>query len=214
MQNRWNVSEKYTAKLKICGLYRDIDISYVNHDKPDYIGFIFWPKSHRYVTAESAGALKKMLDPAIKAVGVFVDEDPEIILSIAAAGIIDVIQLHGGETEDTVKYIKEQSGLPVIKAVKMQTGTEHDKWADSCADYLLLDSGMGTGKPFDWSSAKTRPKKPFFLAGGINDTNVQEAIRLFHPYAVDLSSSVETDKKKAPEKIAKVVRAVRDYSED
>ncbi len=201
------------TKIKICGLYRAVDVNYVNQSKPDYIGFIFWPKSHRYVTMDVARTLKDALDSSIKAVGVFVDEDSETILAIVKAGIIDIVQLHGSETEETVRYIKDNSGVPVIKAVKMKNGDEHAAWADSSADFLLLDSGMGTGKPFDWSSAKTRPKKPFFLAGGINDTNVQEAIRLFRPYAVDLSSSVETDKKKDPEKIERVVSAVRNYNE-
>lgn len=197
------------AKIKICGLYRECDIDYVNQYKPDYIGFIFWPKSHRYVTSDLATTLKARLDKNIQAVGVFVDEDKDVIVKIAKNGIIDVVQLHGNETEADVRYIKEQTGKQVIKAVKIVTGEELKAWEDSEVDYLLLDSGMGTGKTFDWSKADRRPEKPFFLAGGIGAENVRQAVEVFKPYAVDLSSSVETERKKDPEKIKAVIQALR-----
>lgn len=195
------------SKIKICGLFRDEDIGYVNKYKPDYIGFIFWKKSHRYVDKEKAAALKGILDRDIKAVGVFVDEDPEVILELAGDGIIDLIQLHGSEDTSYIEYIKQQSGLPVIKAVRIVTGNEIEVFDKSDADYLLLDAGKGEGKTFDWSVAQ-RPQKPFFIAGGINHENLAAAISFFRPYCVDLSSSVETRKVKDEEKIRRVMQLV------
>lgn len=197
------------TKIKICGLYRDEDIDYVNQYEPDYIGFIFWPRSHRYVDMQRAAWLKSNLSADIKAVGVFVDEDKDLIVKIAKNDIIDILQLHGNETNEDIKYLKAQTGKPVIKAVKIVTGDEILKWDESDADYLLLDSGMGTGKTFDWSKAERRPSKPFFLAGGIGAHNIKEAANIFKPYAIDLSSSVETDKKKDKSKIKAVIEALR-----
>jgi len=202
---------KTITKVKICGLFRECDIDYVNRYKPDFAGFIFWPKSHRYVTDEKAAALRQKLDKDIKAVGVFVDESRERIADIANKGIIDIIQLHGNETDEDIRYLKAATGKQVIKAVKIKDGSEIAAWDDSSADYLLLDSGMGTGKPFDWNTVGKRPKKEFFLAGGLGAENIQEAIKLFSPFAVDLSSSVETDKVKDAEKIKTVIERVRGF---
>lgn len=215
------MSTKTTAKIKICGLYREEDIHYVNLYRPDFIGFIFWPKSHRYVDKEKALQLSRLLkrddkgDAYIKRVGVFVDEDINTIADIACSDIIDIIQLHGNEDESVVEILKQKTQLPVIKAVKIKSGFEEEaaleikRWDASAADYLLLDSGMGTGKPFDWGKADVRPVKPFFLAGGINADNICEAADIFKPYAIDLSSSVETDKKKDEAKIRAVINALR-----
>lgn len=198
-------TESRASKIKICGLFRREDIDYVNKYKPDYIGFIFWKKSHRYVDREKAAELKSVLDKDIKAVGVFVDEKAEVILDLAGEGIIDAIQLHGSEDEAFIKHIKEQSGLPVIKAVKIVTGNEVSLYDKSDADYLLLDAGKGEGKTFDWKAAQ-RPDKPFFIAGGINQDNLMEAIDFFKPYCVDLSSSVETERVKDEEKIRLIMQ--------
>lgn len=204
------------TKIKICGLSRDVDAEYVNESRPDYVGFIFWPKSHRCISKETAVRLRGLIDQAIKTVGVFVDEDNEIIVDIAKSGAIDFIQLHGSESEESICYLKEKTGLPIIKAVKIKTGDEIICYNDSAVDYLLLDSGYGTGKPFEWSKlldsklpVGERINKPFFLAGGLGAHNLKDAIEQFQPYAVDLSSSVETDKIKDRQKIMEVVDIVR-----
>lgn len=196
------------TKIKICGLIRPCDIDFVNEAKPDYIGFVFWKKSRRSVTREQAAVLKARLDPDILAVGVFVDEKEDVIAELVSAGIIDLIQLHGTEDAAYVKRLRRLTNKPVIKAFcgdqmkeALQKGFP--------ADYYLLDSGKGTGRIFDWNLVP-EIRKPWFLAGGISAENVIEAIDKLHPYAVDFSSSVETDGKKDRDKILKIVRRIRD----
>lgn len=201
------------VKIKICGLFRECDADYVNQIPPDYTGFIFWPKSHRCVDATTALKIKDKLFPSIKTVGVFVDEKMDVISDIAKSGAIDIIQLHGGESEEDVMFLKESTHLPVIKAIKIKTGDELLAWQHSKADYLLFDSGYGTGKPFDWNKLSNGGKlfedRKFFLAGGIGEDNIKQAVDTFAPYALDLSSSVETDKVKDPQKIRRVMEIVR-----
>ena len=192
------------TKIKICGLTRECDIDCVNELKPDFIGFVF-AKSRRQVTDVQAAALKRRLSPDIKAVGVFVMEDNERIISLVKSGVIDIIQLHGGESEETVRLLKKECGVPVIRAVSV--GNENI--AQSEADYLLLDNGAGgTGKTFDWSLVNNIDR-PFFLAGGINIDNVEQGIERFAPFAVDISGGVETDGLKDPLKIAEIIRRIR-----
>jgi len=196
-------------KIKICGLSRECDIDYINMYSPEYMGFIFYPKSHRYVDSYKAEYLRQHLDIGITPVGVFVDESVFEIIKLVRSGIIDMVQLHGNESEDDIKTIHDATGARIIKAIKVKEGDEISKWNDSEADFLLLDSGMGSGKTFDWNAKIELPSKPFFLAGGINSDNVKQAIDIFSPYCIDLSSSVETDKLKDPVKIKEIIKAIR-----
>ena len=196
------------TKIKFCGLTRTGDIEAANELKPDYIGFVFWPKSKRAVTAEEAKTLKAKLDPSIKAVGVFVDEDMEAVKSLLDGGIIDIAQLHGHEDEDYITGLKEASGKPVIKAFKIRSEDDIRKAEASPADLVLLDAGMGDGVTFDWSLIKNAGR-PYFLAGGLSPDNVREAVKRLHPYAVDVSSGIETDGRKDEEKAAAFIAAVR-----
>lgn len=184
-------------KIKICGLSRMEDIEAVNRYLPDYIGFVFYQKSKRYVTKEQAKILKQELDKRILAVGVFVDEDPAEIEVLVKEGIIDMIQLHGRETEETILRLKATCQIPIIKAFYLEEIRE------TAADFLLLDSGMGSGIPFDWSKIP-QIEKPFFLAGGLNCDNIKEAMNI-PAYALDLSSGVESNGVKDAQKIAKVM---------
>lgn len=198
-----------TVKLKICGLSRFEDIEAVNIWKPDYIGFVF-AKSRRQVTKEQAREYKKALHSSIEAVGVFVNEDPNLVIELLKEEIIDIAQLHGQETEETVRRIKEETGKPVIKAVSMKNDSNVRALSESYADYLLLDNGEGgTGKQFDWSLLKPI-KKPWFLAGGIGLHNIKQALEKY-PWAVDLSSGVETDGRKDAVKIEQIVKEVRGF---
>lgn len=200
------------CKVKICGLFRQEDIEYANEVKPDYIGFVFWPRSKRRVTEEQAACLKKSLDKDILAVGVFVDEQREVILRLLREGIIDIAQLHGSETEEDVRYIKEQSGKPVIRMVRLSEETDYEELNNMAADYLLFDSGMGGGKTFDWrllEPVKKSCRKPFFLAGGIGPENVKEAVKMGNPYAIDLSSGLETDGVKDFEKMKRLMDQIK-----
>ena len=138
-------------KVKMCGLYRPEDIDYANEVQPDYVGFVFYPKSHRVVTKEQAAKYRKKLLPGIRTVGVFVNEDPKNIIELLEEDILDVAQLHGDETEEDIQYLQAVCGKPVIKAVKVRDRYDVEAWLDSSADYLLFDNGMGTGQAFDWS---------------------------------------------------------------
>ena len=197
------------AKIKICGLKRLDDIEIVNKYKPDYIGFVF-ADSKRKVTSDLASKMKKNLDSSIKSVGVFVDEDIDVIIKLYDEGIIDIAQLHGLENEEYIKKLKQKSNykLEIINAIEMSDEKDLKEYDNSLADYLLLDSGKGSGKTFDWRLIRKDLKKEFFLAGGLNSKNISKAIEEFNPYAVDLSSSVETDGYKDELKIKEVMEEV------
>lgn len=198
------------AKIKICGLSTLQDIQAANNYQPDYIGFVFAPKSRRYITPCQAENLKQQLSSEISAVGVFVNEPKEAIASLCTKKIIDIIQLHGTETESDIQWLKQHTGKPIIKAVSIKCDADILRWAGSAADYMLFDNGTGgTGRTFDWNLIhKCRCTKPYFLAGGIHSGNLAAALST-DAYALDLSSGVETDGKKDPAKIEEAIRIVR-----
>lgn len=200
------------TKIKICGLRRREDILAVNEAKPDYCGFIIeFPKSFRSITADKVRELVKDLAPEIQAVGVFVNAPVELVSGLLNEGTLALAQLHGQENEVYIRELKKLTDKPLIKAFSVKTREDIEKALQSPADYILLDQGSGgTGMTFDWSLIP-KIKRPFFLAGGIGAENLEQAIREIRPYAVDLSSSVETDKWKNPEKIRNVVDIVRKY---
>lgn len=195
-------------KIKLCGLSRRSDIQFANRLKPDYIGFVFVQKSKSYVDEEKALELKRILDNDISAVGVFVDEQPEKICRLASHRIVDVIQLHGSEDNSYICNLKEKTGSTVIKAFQINEKTDLDVINSSLADYVLLDSGAGSGSIFDWSILKDI-KRPYFLAGGLTPQNVRRAIEKYHPYAVDASSSLETEGYKDWTKMEAFIREIR-----
>ena len=196
------------VKIKICGLSRPGDIYAVNEEKPEYIGFVF-AQSRRNVTQRQAFDLRKKLAPDIVPVGVFVDDTIENIVSLAQRGIIDVIQLHGSENEEYVCRLKAFTDKPVIKAVAVQNAGDAQKWVETSADYLLLDGeGGGKGRRFNWDLIG-QIDKPFFLAGGLSRENIGAALEKTKPFAVDVSSGVETDGFKDPAKIREFIRMAR-----
>ncbi len=197
------------TKIKLCGLSRPEDIECANSLKPDFIGFVFYEKSKRYVDREKAKELKSRLDSNIKAVGVFVDEDIDFVASLLRDEIIDIAQLHGNEDENYIKDLKALSGKPVIKAVRVESAADIKIANDSPADFVLLDSGMGGGKVFDWNLLK-EVKRDYLLAGGLTLENAAEAVQTLKPFAVDVSSGIETDGYKDPEKMKQFVAAVRE----
>ena len=201
------------SKIKICGIRRKEDIQYVNESNPDYIGFVF-ANSKRKVTKEEAKELRVCLNPSIIPVGVFVNEQSEVVAELLNTGIIDVAQLHGDEEEAYIAKLRQlMKRGELIKAVRVADEEDVRKAASVSAEYLLFDTytaGVygGTGKCFDWSLLKD-VKKPFFLAGGIGADNVEQALNEIRPYAVDVSSSVETNGLKDRVKIMEVVQRVR-----
>lgn len=193
-------------KIKICGLFRNQDIDYVNAYQPDYIGFVF-AKSKRQVTYQLAKQLKQQLDPNILAVGVFVDSNLDIIEKLADDKIIDLVQLHGNEDVAYIRQLKKRIQLPIIKAIKMSNNIDLKK-LNYPVDYYLLDNVVsGSGQTFNWSLIK-EIDKPFFLAGGLNLNNLDQALKI-KVYGLDLSSGVETDGCKDRNKIEQVVRRVK-----
>ena len=196
-----------TMKIKICGLRRPQDIQAVNRSRPDYIGFVFAPKSKRYVTPKRAAMLKAMLSPDIASVGVFVNEERELIADLLNQDIISIVQLHGQETEEDISWIKRKTGAPVIKAVSVRERADITRMEESCADFLLFDHGSGgTGQSFDWSLLKgVSCRKRYFLAGGISLDNIAKALAK-GAYAVDVSGGAETDGWKDEKKIARFVQ--------
>ena len=196
------------TKIKLCGLSRACDIETANRLSPEYIGFVFAAKSIRYVSSEKAAELKKMLHPSIKAVGVFVREHPETVAELLRSGTIDIAQLHGGESEDYIKQLRTLTDKPLIKAYRIDTEQDVEAANMSSADYVLLDSGQGgTGTTFDWNLLE-KIDRPYFLAGGLNADNVRDAIERLNPYAVDVSSGIETDGHKDSRKMEDFVHAV------
>lgn len=199
--------ENQKMKIKICGLFQEADIDYVNEAKPDYIGFVF-AKSKRQVDYYQAKLLKSKLDSTIKAVGVFVDSDIDKITSLVNDRIIDIVQLHGSEASQYINKLKQHIDVPVIKAIKV-TGSKDLNNLNYPVDYYLLDNQTsGSGKAFDWSLIKELDK-PFFLAGGIDLNNLDEAISKAG-YGIDVSSGVETNGVKDHNKIIEMVRRTRD----
>lgn len=188
------------VKIKLCGMSRPEDIEAVNALMPDYIGFVFFAKSHRNVSKETAANLKAMLDKRIKAAGVFVDSTPEFVAGLVNDGIIDIAQLHGHEDNDYIATLRKLADCPIIQAFKIRGPEDIARAEASDADYVLLDNGTGTGECFDWSFT-AGITRPFFLAGGLTPKNVKQAIAQTKPYAVDISSGIETDKKKDPDKM-------------
>lgn len=195
------------TKVKFCGLSRQDDIRAANELLPDYIGFVFAPKSKRYVSENLAKELKSYLTPKIQAVGVFVDESVEKVANIANANIIDIIQLHGDEDEEYIKNLRRLTLKPIISALQLKTAADAEKANKIGGDYILLDAGQGEGKAFDWNLLE-KVKRPYFLAGGLNEDNIADALML-NPFAVDVSSGIETDGKKDAEKMKRFIKLVR-----
>ena len=191
------------TRIKLCGLSRFCDIEAANKLRPEYVGFVFAPKSRRYVNPEKAAELKKKLDSDIKAVGVFVKEKPESIAGLLESGIIDIAQLHGGEQEEYIVRLRKLTDKPVIKAFSVNTWRDIEAANESSSDYVLLDSGKGgTGMVFDWSLL-LKMNRPYFLAGGLTVENIRDAVKIWKPYAVDVSSGIETDGYKDRKKMEK-----------
>lgn len=204
-------------KLKICGIRRLEDISYLNKTPPDYIGFVF-AKSRRQVTPEEAATLTSHLNAQVKTVGVFVNESIPVVLQAAQTAGLSVLQLHGDETEEYIRTLRSQTNCEIWKAVRVNNLQSLANAEKLPVDVLLLDAFSpnaygGTGKTADWSLIqKAKLQKPFFLAGGLTAENLPEAIACTHPAGIDLSGGVETNGVKDREKIKRVVEMIHSFS--
>ncbi len=210
------------TKIKICGIYKQEDLIFFNGLNssllPDYLGFIMnFPKSHRNIGGfglESARNFLNNVNQDIKRVGVFVNASLQEIADYADC--LEVIQLHGQESQDYIKTLKALYPQKEIwQAVKVQSLADVQEAEKSVAHHLLLDNGYGTGKCFDWNILQEADTASnFFLAGGLNPDNVVEAVEKYQPYGVDVSSGVETDKVKDFDKILRFIERIKNIDEN
>ena len=196
------------TRIKFCGIRREEDVGYVNLVRPDYAGFVLAPGFRRRVSAQEAGRLSSLLDEGIVPVGVFVDEPPENVARLLEDGTISIAQLHGMEDEEHLSRLRDLTSGTLMKCFRVSSRGDVEAASCCSADLVMLDSGTGTGKAFDWSLAEGLGRD-FFLAGGLDPSNVGEAIKRMHPTAVDTSSGIETDGFKDYEKMEAFVKAVR-----
>jgi len=203
--------------IKICGLFRDEDIDFVNEARPDYAGFVFAAGS-RQVSPVLAQYLRFRLANEITPVGVFVNAPISQIVELYSNKIISIAQLHGNEDESYINQLKKlsevnirQTKIPAIKVIKTLFPNS-GLWLKNIpgnADYYMIDSGSGSGKTFNWDILKSiKFSKPWFLAGGLNTENIEKAMK-YKPFALDVSSGAETDGIKDRQKILELVTAVK-----
>lgn len=198
-------------KIKICGIKTENAAQAVENYGADFIGCIFYKKSRRYIEPEVAAQILKPLT-RVKKVGVFVDENFSTVNEISELLKLDYVQLHGNENPDYAAQINK----PIIKAYRFgENFNVYDANNFPC-EFILIDSFVkgqvgGTGQTFNWESSAEkilRITKPIFIAGGISQENFRDAARIFKPYALDVSGSLEVDGEKSVEKIKSFMDSV------
>ena len=191
------------TKVKICGLSTKEAVETAVSSGADYIGFVFAP-SKRQVTLDQAAELAKLIPADVRKVGVFVSPSRAQLLEAIEKVGLDLVQVHGQVADELFEALPCAS----IQAVQVD-GDGHVP--NSRADYLLFDAPVaGSGRTFDWGRLDTTGlAQPFFIAGGLKEDNVAKAIQYFTPYAVDVSSGVETDGQKDQEKIRRFIERAK-----
>ncbi|MFN3526225.1 MAG: phosphoribosylanthranilate isomerase [Paracoccus sp. (in: a-proteobacteria)] len=191
------------AQVKICGLREATHVRAASEAGARYLGFVFFPKSPRAVTADEAAALMAEVPVGVASVGLFVDPTDALLASVLDRVPLDIVQLHGHETPDRVAELRALTGLPVMKAVGIAGPDDLAQLTDYglVADMLLVDAKPapgsvlpgGNGLAFDWRLLQGRRwLRPWLLAGGLTPANVAEAVRLTGAPGVDVSSGVES----------------------
>ncbi len=190
-----------STKIKICGLTKPEEATYLNEIHADFAGMVvFFPKSKRNISLEQAKKIKAMLDPYIKTVAVTVSPTPKQIRDISDAGF-DLIQIHKDpaeliqKTSDAVHEFTDKVSLPILKAFNVSDIDDYALWRNcpNVAGFIFDAAEPGSGKVFDWTLLQSLPRneKLFMLAGGLTAENVSAAIFTLHPDGVDVSSGVE-----------------------
>lgn len=197
------------TRVKICGIRTEQAARAAVEAGADAVGFVFYPQSPRFVEPHTAARLARLLPPFVLRVGVFVNAPVEAVRRIAEQVGLDLVQLHGDEPPEVCARMPRR----VIKAVRVDgpQALERARHYPACAvllDAYAPDRYGGTGRSFDWSLARGLDR-PVILSGGLTPDNVAQAVRQVRPYAVDVSSGVETSGDKDPQKVAAFVRAVR-----
>lgn len=201
-------------KVKVCGITENKGLESACCHGADFIGFLFYPASPHYVDLKTAKQLISDIPPNIKSVGLFVNPADQDIDQVINHTRIDMIQLHGDESPERVAEIKKMSGLEVIKAIQVKAREalrQAPEFRDS-ADWLIFDSGGGSGQTFNWDFLLDykNPGKKWMLAGGLNTGNVKQAIDKLNPPALDISSGLESSRGiKDPEKIKAFLKMVK-----
>ena len=192
------------TKVKICGVSTASAVETACQAGADYIGFVF-AESRRRVSLEQAQKLAALVPPAVRKVGVFVSPSLAELEEAISVANLDLVQIHGDFDEELLTQIDR----PVIRAYQVKGDLED---ISQEAAYLLFDAPLaGSGQTFDWQTFdRSQINQPFFIAGGLHAGNVREAIQHFAPYAVDVSSGVETDGQKDLEKITEFIERVKD----
>ncbi len=211
-------------QVKICGLTKTEEAAYLNDVGADYAGFVFYPKSKRNVSFVQSKEIREQLNPQIQAVAVTVSPDVELVRKIIDSGF-DIVQIHG----ELNKEVLETASIPIWYAVNIIKEEELLQKAEAFMkmpqhlqkkiEAIVVDgASYGGGKTFDWKQANVKNaaaellmQRKFVLAGGLNESNVQEGMKLFSPDVVDVSSGVEGENGKDKTKINNFVRKVRDY---
>jgi len=208
------------TEVKICGLSEPETLQTAISSGARFIGLVFYPPSPRNVSFDTAWNLARAVPTSVRSVGLFVNPEDEQLERIVTGIQLDMIQLHGEESPGRINEIKEQFSMPVIKAIRV--ASEDDlkdiEGFESAADWLLFDAKPagaklpgGTGESFDWNILKNREfKKPWMLSGGLDESNVKEALSILKPNAVDISSGVEISPgQKDADKIKDFINAVK-----
>lgn len=202
------------TRIKLCGLSRERDIMVANKLLIDYVGFVFWPDSKRYVTPERALELCQSLDEDITVVGVFVDAPVAFVAALMNEDLIDIAQLHGHEDDAYIASLRAALRTPdekaILKAFVVKSAADIEAARATTADMVLLDAGLGSGAAFDWSLVEGF-ERPYFLAGGLAPDNIAEALDKTGAAYVDASSGIETDGLKDAAKMHDFVQAVHEW---
>ncbi|MBQ7559042.1 MAG: phosphoribosylanthranilate isomerase [Synergistaceae bacterium] len=199
-------------KVKICGICHELEVGIMNELIPDYVGFVFLPKSRHFIAPEHAGLLRSKLRKGIQTVGVFANSSLKSVAMSAEVAGLNLIQLHGDETGEYIAALREYTRCKIIKVYKVANKIDAEKAMYSTADYVMLDGGSaGDGKIFDWSLIGKLHRK-YFLSGGLTPDNVEQALALAsQPYALNVNSGVEANKTKDYRKVMKFISSVRNF---
>ena len=199
-------------KVKICGICHEVEIGIMNELMPDFVGFVFVPKSRHFIAPEHASLLRSKLRRGIQSVGVFANESLRSVAMCVEVAGLNMVQLHGNETSEYIAALREYIRCPIIKVYKVSQPIDAEKASYSTADYVMLDGGSaGDGKIFNWSLIGKMRRK-FFLSGGLTPENIQQALNLeSQPYGVNVSSGVEANRTKDYRKVMKFILSVKNF---